>query len=474
MLQRHFFSLCFGIWSLSAYLLALPLCAEGIEQEVQELKIDLKNPTFTEGVIRTEEGGVITGPGLRIQAKKITYTNRIENGIKVQKILAEGDLMMDYADRAFVGSRLEYDFIHKTGTLWNGKTFTDVWFLGGDRIDLKEDGSLYIYNAFVTTSENQDNTWEITAKKAKLTPDYLLSADNIRFKFFKIPLLWLPSFKSNIKAVTDSPIRYKIVWDKGLGPRITMRYRFFSWRDLNLFFRLDYRIKKGFGGALESEYFSPDGLTTFVTRTYGAHDKSFPYETGPHRYRLQGLYHTQSKDERTQVHFTYDKLSDNRMVGDFKSDDFEINTQKRSELLVYHQRDNLFTRLHVQPRLNSFQSIDQELPLLSMGIRPFQIGSSGIIASNYANGGYLDYVYASEMRNKFHELGLSSSTHSWRLESRNTLHRPFHLGPITFMPAAGFYGEGPSSIPLFQQTSTPTASLEKKLLPKRSPSFIPI
>lgn len=264
----------------------------------QELVIDLKNPIFVQGVITTTEGGVIRGQGLRIQARKIEYTNKIENGIRIQKIVAEDDLMMEYSDRAFVGSRLEYDFITKTGVLYNGKTFVDIWFLGGDKIELQADGTFFISNAFVTTCEDQDNTWEINAKTVKITEDKLLSAKNIRFRFFKVPLFWLPSFKSNLKAFSDPPIRYKVVWDKGLGPRLTMRYRIYSWRDLNLFFRLDYRLKRGFGGALESEYTSPDHNTTFVTRSYGAHDKSFPDEKGPHRYRLQGLYHIQSKDER--------------------------------------------------------------------------------------------------------------------------------------------------------------------------------
>ncbi len=417
-----------------------------------ELTIDLKNPSFVQGIIQTDDGGVVTAPGLRVQAQHIEYTNRLENGVRVQKIVAIGDLLMDYADRAFVGSRLEYDFINRTGTLWHGKTFVGMWFLGGDKIELKDDGSFYIYNAFVTTSESQDNTWEINASKVKITEDSLLSARNIRFRFFKVPLFWLPSFKSNLKAFTDPPIRYKIVWDKGLGPRLTMRYRIYSWRELNLFFRLDYRIQRGFGGALESEYFGDDGNTTFVTRSYGAHDKSFPYETGPSRYRFQGLYHTQSKDERSQVHITYDKLSDNRMVGDFRSDDFEINTQRRTRLWAYHQTDNCFANFSIQPRVNRFQSIQQELPLLSAGVRPFQLGNSGILFSNYFNAGYLDYVYATVMRNEFHKLHLSSSTHSARLETRNDLYRPFHMGPVTFTPGAGFYGLFYSSSPEHHST----------------------
>ncbi len=415
---------------------------------LQELVIDLKNPVFAHGVITTEEGGVITGQGIRIQAQRIEYINKIENGIRIQKIIAEEDLMMEYANRAFVGTRLEYDFINKTGVLYNGKTFVDIWFLGGDKIELQEDGTFYIANAFVTTCEDQDNTWEINAKTVKITEDKFLAARNIRFRFFKIPLFWLPSFKSNLKAFSDPPIRYKVVWDKGLGPRLTMRYRIFSWRDLDLFFRLDYRIQRGFGGAFESEYSSPDHSTTFVTRSYGAHDKSFPDERGPHRYRLQGLYHIQSKDEKSQIHLTWDKLSDTRMVGDFRSDDFEINTQKRTHLVLFHQLNSAIFNLSFQPRVNRFDSIDQELPLLTIGVRPFQLGNSGIISNNYANAGYLDYVYANDLRKEFHRLGLSSSTRAARMETRNELYRPFSLGHFTLTPNIGvigiFYSNNPS------------------------------
>lgn len=419
-----------------------------------ELTIDLKNPIFSHGVITTQEGGVITGDGIRIQAQKIDYTNRIENGIRVQKITAEGDLMMEYGGRAFVGSRLEYNFITKTGTLWDGKTFVDIWFLGGDKIELKEDGSFYISNAFVTTCESQENTWEINAKTVKITENQFLSARNIKFRFLKVPLLWLPAFKSNLKAFTDPPIKYKLVWDKGLGPRLTMRYRFFSWRDLDLFFRLDYRLKKGFGGALESEYYVPENNTTFVTRSYGAFDKTFPNEKGSKRYRLQGLYHTQTQNEKTQFHLTWDKLSDSRMVGDFRSDDFEINTQKRTHLILYHQLDYSFFNLHVQPRLNRFQSIDQEIPLASVGIRPFQFGNTGILMHNYVSAGNLDYVYANDLRNEFHALGLKSSTHSARIETRNSIYRPTTIGHFTLTPSVGvdgiFYSNNPSGHPIGQ------------------------
>jgi hypothetical protein len=400
----------------------------------EEFTVNLKNPVFSHGVITTDQGGIISAKGIRIQAQKIEYTNRVENGVPVQKIVAEGDLMMEYGDRAFVGRRLEYNFVTKTGTLWDGKTYVDLWFLGGEKIQLTDDGSYYIYSAYITTCESQDNTWDLHAKAVKITKEHLLSAKNIRFRFVKMPIFWIPNFKSNLKFFKDPPVRYKLIWDKGLGPRVTMRYRVFSWEHFNLYFRLDYRIKRGFGGAVESDYQTQDKRTIFRTRSYGAHDKSWPDEHTNKRYRFQGHYQTQTKNEKTFVHLTYDKLSDEKMPGDFRSDDFEVNTQKRTRLLVSHHENRVLTSLSFQPRINRFQSLNQELPYVTANVRPFGIGKSGIIVENFFNAGYLDYVFATDLSR------FLSSTHAGRIETKNTIYRPIPIRHFTVTPNIGFIG----------------------------------
>src|SRR4051812_20088099 len=125
-------------------LLALSLCTALLAEEPvkpleEEYKIDLKDPTFSHGVIETTQGGVITGEGLRIQAQKITYTNRIENGKAVKKAIAEGDLLMEFQGKPFVGSKLEFDFVTQRGTLCDGRTMNDYWFVGGDTIEIQPD-----------------------------------------------------------------------------------------------------------------------------------------------------------------------------------------------------------------------------------------------------------------------------------------------------------------------------------------------
>src|SRR5271157_2387204 len=106
------------------WLLPIILCisaafsSETTSPPPSEITVDLRNPIYKNGVLFTEEGGVIRGQDLRIQAKSIQYTKREEAGVAIHKIEAEGDLMIQYHGRIFVGSELEYDLIKKTGTIY--------------------------------------------------------------------------------------------------------------------------------------------------------------------------------------------------------------------------------------------------------------------------------------------------------------------------------------------------------------------
>ncbi len=378
------------------------LCAIAPLQAEEGLVVNLKDPEFSHGVLQTDKGGVVTAPGLRIQAKNISYTDKVTEGRRVQKIVAEGDLMIEYGEQVFIGERLEYDLLENRGSLIDGKTFVDIWFIGGEKIELKPDGSFVVYGGYITTSENADSAWELKAGAVKISPGGILSAKNIRLKLAQIPIFWLPSFKSNLKFFRDAPLRFRVLWDKGIGPRISARYRFLSWQEFNAYLRLDYRLKLGPGAALETEYISPNDRTYFVTRSYGAFDKSFPNEKGNRRYRLQGLLTTVSPDEKTEVHLQWDKMSDDRMVSDFKDPDFEVNTQKSTYFQVVHSEDNSFGTLRVRPRINSFQTLNQQLPYLVFGLRPFEVGRTGVIGESAARASFLDYTFPDTL--EFHLL----------------------------------------------------------------------
>ena len=192
------------------------------------ITVDLRDPEYSDGVLTTESGGVISGQDLRIQAKKIRYHRQMVDGKPVFTIEAEGQLMMEFGCYVFVGERLEYDFQTQQGVIYNGRSAIEPWYFGGDEIDLLSDGSVSIHHGYITTSNHIDPDWEISTDYAHVTEDHLLDAFNVKFRFFKLPLFWIPRFKANLDWLLDTPIRYRVRWGGEQGLRVGLIYEVFS------------------------------------------------------------------------------------------------------------------------------------------------------------------------------------------------------------------------------------------------------
>ncbi len=416
------------------------LCLSAEEVKDPSLNIHLRNPTYKNGVVYTSQGGIIQNHEIRIQAMNIQYFHRVENGQMVQKIEAEGDLLIQYKGRVFVGSELEFDFGTMTGMVYEGKTFSSMFYVGGDKIQLSSDGNYRVTNAFVTTCENKNSSWELRAKSVNVVKEQFFQANKVRFKLLQLPALWLPSFKWNLKKFKEPVFRYYLNWNK--GPKAGFRYQLYSWQDLAIYGRVEYRWKKGWGGALESEYLPEDKLTTFTTRNYLGTDRLFNAEDVERRYRVQGALHSQSRSGKTHTTLTWDKYSDVRMPGDFKSEDFEVNTAMRTLFYVHHTEKDIITSFKVRPRVNPFESIKQDLPTAFAATRPIEIKNTGVISSNFIKASYLDFQYSDQLVTSL------QSFHSPRIEVFQNLYRPIHLKGLTLTPhlsgRAIFYGTSPS------------------------------
>ncbi len=408
--------------------------------QADEIVVDLRNPTYKEGVLYTNEGGVIKGSELRIQAKTIEYTKWKEDEREIHKIEASGDLMIQYKGRVFIGRELHYDFLENRGTVYEGKTFSSLWYISGERIEINPDGSYEVENASITASENKDSSWDLYASKVDALKHDLFIGKNIQFRIFKVPAFWLPSLKLNLKKSGRDPIlRYTLNWDKGQGLRAAMRYQLYSWRDFSLFGRIEYRWSTGWGGAIETEYFPPGGQGTFVTRSYVGTDR---LETAPNkqfRFRLEGAGGWRSEDGKTNTALTWDKYSDVRMPSDFKSEDFEVGTAKQTLFWVHHQEPFAIANFKTRPRLNAFESIKQDLPTFYLHILPRELGPTGIISTSYLKASYLDFAYSDQLGSTS-RLQAPTDYRSGRFELRERLQRSFYLGPLALTPNFGGIG----------------------------------
>lgn len=396
----------------------------------QGIKVDLREPSYSNGVLTTEKGGVISGPDVRIQASNITYTKTNVAGTAVYQVVAEGNLLMEFGEYVFAGDRLEYDFQTKSGVIYHGRTMVEPWFFGGEYIYLQPDGSYTLFNAFITTSPNEKPDWLISSEEASLYDGRFVTARNVKFRIFDVPVFWLPSFKANLDSIFDSPIRYNVKWGSRQGHRFGMVYELFSWNRWKTFLRLDYRIKRGLGGGFETYYASEDHKTTLETINYVARDSSIIHPGQRFRYRFQGIGNSLLMDDKISVHLSYDKISDIDMPTDYNDRGLELDTAGRTELLIRRQEDAWISNLITRVRINAFQTLKQELPTFETTWRPFDLGRTGIISDTVFKASYLDFVYGN---NQLYDHGYSST----RVEFSPVFYRNFQLGQVNITPEIG-------------------------------------
>ena len=356
------------------------------------IAIDLKNPVYQKGILSTTEGGVITGPNIRIQAENITCT--LKEG---QKVEAKGSLLVEYCNFAFVGDELVYDFETNEGYILCGRLGIEPYFIFAKRIDLFSNGTYAFVNLFLTTSEDLEPEWALVADSATLSCERYLRAQKIQFRLFNIPVFWLPWISVDMKTILESPIKYRIRWGGEQGWRLGLIYELYSSETLNFYLRFDYRLNRGPGGGFESDYLSTDHRTFFFTKNYVARDTSIEEPSQRFRYRFQGMAGFTSMSGHTTAGFTYDKLSDKQMASDYAEKEMELKTGKKTAFNLRHQENFAIVNLQTRLKINSFQTVKQELPTLNTTFYPVGIFSENYKLENTFKIGYLDYDYTNRL-----------------------------------------------------------------------------
>lgn len=404
------------------------------------ITVDLRSPEFSEGTLKTDCGGVVTAEGIRIQGRKILYTRKIADGQTSCKLEAEEDILIEYGDYLFIGKRLEYDFETRTGIIYEGKTAIEPWFFGGEQIFLHADGSYTIYNSFLTTSENCNMEWKLSADQTTLYPNHDLHSSNFKFKYYDFPLMWIPSLKVNLDYILDFPIRYSARWGGRQGPRVEFLYEIFSWKRWKTFLKFDYRLTRGPGFGFESYYKSEDHRETFESINYIARDSSLDNPNERTRYRFQGIYANSFFDEKVTFRLTYDKLSDKDMATDYNDSGLTLEYPGATALLVRRQSDSWIANLMTTVRLNNFQTMKQELPTIEVSWKPFNLGRTPFVSNQLFKISYLNFLYAKHIH---HHHDYDSS----RIQYIQQLYRSYRISSLVLTPEIGgtaiYYGNLP-------------------------------
>lgn len=438
-MKRLLFSL---LCVCSSLYLAAQTPAGFVEQIMSdEIVVDLREPTYCDGVLTTTKGGVVTGPAIRIQAQNITYTQRQDEDGQILLLEAEGELMAEYNGWLFIGDRMEYDFVRGEGVIYDGRTGMQDWFFGGKRITLQADGTHVIEDGFATTSEASNSDWQILSPYIRIINNQFLDARNIQFRFVKLPIFWFPSYRLNLATKWHTPIKYRARWTGRLGARVGITYQFYKGEEWSAAVVTDYSLRQGLGGGFEVERADSCGPGRFRSIAYYASDRS-PYEENrTERYRIWGSLYESWYNDTLSLWISYDKLSDKFMPSDYYQKSINSRNIQPTKLSLRKRSDNWIANFVVHPRLNDFQTIKQELPSLQLNLRPRSLYQTGIISDTWAEASFLNFRYDDSLPGV-------SDYQSGRFELRQRFYRPSLIGPLLLTPETGFtvihYTDSPS------------------------------
>ena len=392
------------------------------------LDIQLQDAMYGDGIMKTDKGGIIRAKDFFLQAQIIEYTRTGEGDSFVHKLLAQGKLFFTYKGNSYCGERAEVDLTSGKLTVWNGCTQSGMYFIGGKVIEITSDGKASLTDAYITTSENERSDWTIKTGSASISKGGNVQATNATFYLVRLPLFWVPSFSTNLMHAGSDPFRYRARWGGSEGPRFGISY-LFNTGPLKHRALLDYSTRNGLGAGVRSLYKSKDSPARFDTLNYIAQGKDKTWDSA--RYRLEGCYQDYFAEPNLKLKAMYDKLSDKKMKYDYADHAVSDVRAGLTEATIWHEEANWKANLNTRVRINNFQTIKQELPLLSFNQRPKPLGSSPFILDNSFSAGYLNYLYA---RNTPSVHNFASS----RVQLSQKMYTTYVASPLAITPFIGY------------------------------------
>ncbi len=408
--------------------------------------VNLNSPSYQDGVLNTDQGGVLQGDKIRIQAKHIRYVKKVSNGQVDWKLEAHGNLLVRHNGQAFVGERLDYDFDKQVGTIINGRTQIGCWFVGGGKIHLKSDGSYALEDTSLTTCESGRGIWEIKIKKGTVHERDIITARNAQVRLLKVPIFWYPYFKARLSTLQAVPARYSFTTGGSQGQRVSLRYLAYSNLAIKSFLRFGFWFKKGPDGSFEFDYKAPDHPTTFKANNFLAYDKQARNSpdgapsTSMFKQRYVGELNSIIAN-KLHINGQYERLSDAFVLETYFNRYYYLYTLKDTLLELRMHEKLWLSYLRTKVRINRFQTVSQELPLFYFNLKPFQIGNTNLVADASFNVGYLDFVFGSFVDNRF------PNFQSSRLEIKPRLYYPLQIGGLTITGKGEYVGVGYGQTP---------------------------
>ena len=272
-------------------------------QPLNEVFIDAakQSSTGVEGKrVSVAEGDVIVKIGTyRLQADKISYYE------ETSMVIAEGNVILDYANSRVTASRAEWNARTKLGKFYNSTGFTDqtddgtVLYFTAEQVERISLNTYVVINAEVTACDEAVPKWSFRTSKATIKVGDKLIIKGTTFRVRTIPVAFLPYASISLKKQDrQSGFLIPTVSSSGAkGVRISNAYYLTLGRSADITFRGDLYTQRGIGFGLDLRTVANSrshfnlGFYTVKDRLFGNKASSKNPDQGGSSFYAEGVHY---------------------------------------------------------------------------------------------------------------------------------------------------------------------------------------
>ena len=329
-------------------------------------------------------------------------------------------------------------------------TFGNI-FERGEAAERTEGGVLVFDGAQLSTCEylvDDDGShahYHIRAKEITYNPETgQFRAEHAVFKVGNIPIFYWPVVYYD-RDWKPGNTTVKVGHDSDWGAFILLGQQWQITENLDTFWNLDYRSRRGIAFGNTTTYTTPNTETEFYGYILPGDDN--PPETTPglnrrfdvedDRYRIR-FYHLNRLTENWTFRLNINALSDIDMLEEWYEDEFDVNPQPYTYADLTYDHERFTFSILAQPRINDFYTVVERLPEIRIDLPRQPLGDSGLYYQGETSFAHLEMKWRDFDVDR--AAGVTDEPEdydSWRFDSLHMLYYPLNAGKFQFTPRAG-------------------------------------
>lgn len=308
--------------------------------------------------------------------------NKIEVFTETKDSFAEGNVHLYSPKGEIYGERMQYNFEKQEGMLYDAHLIAVPFYGAAKTIERLGPQEMKANQSFVTTCDLEKPHYRLLSKQIQIYPSSKIVARGVTMRIGNTPIFYLPKY---VHLLDDKRPRVTVIpgYEKNWGAYILTSWRYYFNENAKGSVHVDYREKKDLAWGIDYSYKTPNTGEGLI-RTYYMNERSIQSKRAwvtprdsIERERFKGEWrHKWQIDRETMAIWQYYKLSDKDFLKDYYKREYEKIPEPSSFFLLTKTLPSATLSLDVEKRVNRFFADVEMLPQLKLDTIDQRLGET--------------------------------------------------------------------------------------------------